>query len=247
MTHYCNDYFDLAADVANPTPTHWSGGSRVLSEGWLAPRAALWIAVGLGALAVILALVLALAVRPGLRTFLLIGAALLLAWSYSAPPLRLHSRGLGELTTATLVTGMTPLVGFYLQMGRLGPELLGVIPLCCMQFAMLLVFEFPDATGDALAGKRTLVVRLGGARAARLHGIALLAAYMVLPVLVRLGLPATVAASVALTAPVAAWQAWRVLKGAWARPARWNSLGFWAIALLIGTTGAELQAFLLVS
>ena len=37
MTHYSNDYFDLAADQANPTPTHWSGGSRVLPEGWLAP------------------------------------------------------------------------------------------------------------------------------------------------------------------------------------------------------------------
>jgi len=35
MTHYSNDYFDLAADRANPTPTHWSGGSRVLPRvGW---------------------------------------------------------------------------------------------------------------------------------------------------------------------------------------------------------------------
>jgi 1,4-dihydroxy-2-naphthoate octaprenyltransferase len=28
MTHYANDYFDLAADRANRTPTRWSGGSR---------------------------------------------------------------------------------------------------------------------------------------------------------------------------------------------------------------------------
>src|SRR3954466_2399733 len=48
MTHYSNDYFDLAADLANPTPTHWSGGSRVLPAGWLAPRVALRIAIGLG-------------------------------------------------------------------------------------------------------------------------------------------------------------------------------------------------------
>src|SRR5688500_7323080 len=41
MTHYSNDYFDLAADQANPTPTHWSGGSRVLTGGWLAPQVAL--------------------------------------------------------------------------------------------------------------------------------------------------------------------------------------------------------------
>src|SRR5215212_10128227 len=194
MTHYSNDYFDLAADQANPTPTHWSGGSRVLPAGWLAPRVALRIAIGLGIFALGVAVMLAITVQPGVRTFVLIAIALLLAWSYSAPPLRLHSRGLGELTTALLVSGMTPLVGFYLQTGRVGLPVLGVLPLCCLQFAMLLTIEFPDAAGDAIAGKRTLVVRLGGARAARLLVLLLLAAYAGLPLLVALGLPSQVAA-----------------------------------------------------
>ena len=244
MTHYSNDYFDLAADQANPTPTHWSGGSRVLPEGWLAPQVALRIAIGLGLFALGVAAVLALVVQPGVVTFLLIAGALLLAWSYSAPPLRLHSRGVGELSTALVVTGMTPLVGFYVQAGRLGPALLGVLPLCCLQFAMLLAIEFPDAVGDTSVGKRTLVVRLGGMRAARLHALALLTAYAILPLLVSSGLPVLVAVSVCMGAPVAAWQAWRVLRGAWADPAGWNSLGLWAIALLMGTTAAELLSFL---
>jgi len=247
MTHYSNDYFDLAADLANPTPTHWSGGSRVLPEGWLAPHLALRIAIGLGIFALGVAVVLAIAVQPGVQTFLLIAVALLLAWGYSAPPLRLHSRGLGELTTALLVPGMTPLVGFYLQTGRVGLPLLGVLPLCCMQFAMLLTIEFPDAAGDATAGKRTLVVRLGGNAAARLLVIVLVAAYAVLPLLVALGLPWYVAAGAAAIAPLAAWQGWRVWRGAWADPTRWNSLGFWAIALVISTATAELLAFLLGS
>lgn len=246
MTHYCNDYFDLAADVANLTPTRWSGGSRVLPHGWIAPRIALRLAIGLGALGAGLALLLALAIRPGPLTFPLMIAALLLAWSYSAPPLRLHSRGLGEPTAALLVTGLTPLVGFYLQSGGLGPALLGVLPLCCMQFAMLLAIEFPDAAGDAAAGKRTLVVSLGGAKAARLHAAALLAAYAMPPALVWLGLPLLAAASIGLGLPIAAWQAWRTLRGVWADPAAWNSLGFWAIALLMGTTAAEIVAFLLL-
>jgi 1,4-dihydroxy-2-naphthoate octaprenyltransferase len=38
MVHYANDYFDLAADRANLTPTHWSGGSRTLTTGQLPPR-----------------------------------------------------------------------------------------------------------------------------------------------------------------------------------------------------------------
>src|SRR5262249_52738130 len=150
------------------------------------------------------------AVQPGVQTFLLIVMALLLAWSYSAPPLRLHSRGVGELTTALLVSGLTPLVGFYLQTGHLGVQLLSVLPLCCMQFAMLLAIEFPDAVGDAAVGKRTLVVRLGGPRAAHLHALALLIAYAVLPLLVGIGLPILAAVSVAFGAPVAMWQARRV-------------------------------------
>jgi 1,4-dihydroxy-2-naphthoate polyprenyltransferase len=244
MTHYCNDYFDLAADVANQTPTRWSGGSRVLPEGLLAPGVALWSAAGLAALGLGIALRLAAVVRPGWGAFLLIALSLLLAWGYSAPPLRLHSRGLGELTSAFVVTGMTPLLGFYLQAGRLGPELLGALPLCCMQFAMLLAIEFPDAAGDAAAGKYTLVVRLGGPKAARLHAIALLGAYAPLPLLMHLGLPPLVAVSVGLGTPVAVWQSRRLLRGAWADQRRWDSLGLWTIVLLMGTTAAELLAFL---
>jgi 1,4-dihydroxy-2-naphthoate octaprenyltransferase len=112
---------------------------------------------------------------------------------------------------------------------------------------MLLAVEFPDAVGDTTVGKRTLVVRLGGMRAARLHALALLMAYGMLPLLVSSGLPVLVAGSVGLGAPVAAWQAWRVLSGAWADPVSWNSLGFWAIVLLMGTTTAELLSFLHVA
>lgn len=245
MTHYSNDYFDLPADRANPTPTRWSGGSRVLPRQLLEPRAALRIAVALAVVALGAALVLAVALRPGLPTLLLLVLAILLAWGYSAPPFRLHSRGLGELTTALLVPGMTPLVGFYLQTGRLGWPLLGVLPLCCLQFAMLLTIEFPDAAGDAAVGKYTLVVRLGGVRAARLLASVLVAAYALLPLLVWLGLPALVAALAATTAPAAAWQGWRIWRGAWADPARWNSLGFWSIGLLLAMATAELLAFLL--
>jgi 1,4-dihydroxy-2-naphthoate octaprenyltransferase len=245
MTHYCNDYFDLPADLANPTPTHWSGGSRVLPSGLLEPRLALRIALVAAAVGLAAASVLTLTVRPSVATLPLFVMALGLAWAYSAPPMRLHSRGLGELTTALLVAGITPLVGFYLQAGRLGLPLLGVLPLCCLQFAMLLAIEFPDAIGDAAVGKRTLVVRLGGSRAAGLLVLALLAAYAMLPLLVYLGLPAHVAAAAVVTAPIAAWQSWRVWRGAWGDPASWNSLGFWGIALLIGTATAELLAFLL--
>jgi 1,4-dihydroxy-2-naphthoate polyprenyltransferase len=243
-TQYSNEYFDLVADCANLTPTRWAGGSRVLPEKRLPPEIALGTALFMSLLALVAILVLALIARPGLLTAAMLLLALILAWGYSAPPIHLQARGLGELTTAFLVTGMTPLVGFYMQAGRLAwLPLLAVIPLCCMQFAMQLTIGFPDAAGDAVSGKHTLVVRLGGPSAARLHNLALLAAYVTLPILAWAGLPILIAVAASLGAPLAIWLMWRMERGDWARPACWNGLATWGIALLMATAALELIAF----
>jgi 1,4-dihydroxy-2-naphthoate octaprenyltransferase len=242
-THYSNDYFDLAADRANRTPTRWSGGSRVLVDGPLSPRVALaalmLVVVALGAAARFETGPFPRAAAP---TVLLM---LALAWSYSAPPLRLCARGLGELTTAVVVTLLVPWLGFVLQRGfaaRLLP--LAVIPLAAFQFAMLLAIEFPDAAGDAATGKRTLVVLLGGPWAARLYVLVVAAAYLTLPLWVSCGLPPRIAIAASTTSPLAAWQVIRVAGGAWRERGRWNSVAFWSVALLIATAVAELLAAL---
>ncbi|HVR61149.1 MAG TPA: prenyltransferase [Polyangia bacterium] len=244
-THYCNDYFDLAADRANATPTRWSGGSRVLSGDELPAWVALAAALVLAGAALLLAAAFARDPAMPRGAPALLGLMLLAAWEYSAPPLRLHSRGLGELDTALVVTLLTPLFGFYLQARHVAAEVvLAALPLCAFQFAMLLAIEFPDAAGDAAAGKRTLVVRLGGARAARLYQWVLVAAYAALPVLVACGLPGRLAAAFLLTAPVAAWQVARMRRGAWRDPARWESLAFVAVAMVGVGSGLMLVAAL---
>ena len=146
-----------------------------------------------------------------------------------------------------VVPGLTPLTGFYLQAGRLElMPFLAVAPLCCFQFAMLTIINFPDAAGDAAAGKRTLVVRLGGAKAARIGMGALALAYLSLPLLVWLGLPPLVAIAIGLGSPVGIWQVWRLGRGDWATPEAWESMGFWAVGLMMGTAMLEMVAFLLL-
>jgi 1,4-dihydroxy-2-naphthoate octaprenyltransferase len=241
MTHYANDYFDLEADRANRTPTRWSGGSRILPDGALAPEVALrasrvLLVIAAGAASV-------MARRVGLGPLLLAAAMIGLAWGYSAPPLRLCARGLGELTTALVVTLLVPLFGYDLQAGALAAPIFFAAALpCALQFAMLLAIEFPDAAGDAAVGKRTLVVRLGAMPAARLYAATTLAAFGALPLLARAGLPARVAAAPVLLAPVAIWQSVRVARGAYGDSARWGSVAFWAVALLIASAGVELAA-----
>jgi 1,4-dihydroxy-2-naphthoate polyprenyltransferase len=246
MTHYANDYFDYEADSVNATPTRWSGGSRVLVAGVIPRRAALLAALTLGGAG--LAMTLYIGTRP--HAGALVVPALLtmggLAWAYSAPPFRLCATGLGELDTAVVVTGLVPFVGLALQDPALRAArslLLALLPLAALQLAMLLAIELPDAAGDARAGKRTLVVRWGGWWGGRLYAAITASAYLMLPALAALGLPPGAAAAPALMAPIAWWRIRRVLHGDWRRPRRWEALAFWAVALLVATSVAELTAF----
>ena len=125
MTHYANDYFDYEADRANTTPTRWSGGSRVLVRGELPREVALGVALLLAAVG--LDVILALAGMEGVGSLAppALVVAVVLSWEYSAPPLRLHSSGLGELAVALVVTALVPFIGFSLQ----APDLVGCA--CC--------------------------------------------------------------------------------------------------------------------
>jgi 1,4-dihydroxy-2-naphthoate octaprenyltransferase len=176
--------------------------------------------------------------------------AQVLAWFYSAPPLVLHSRGLGEAATAVVVTGLTPLVAFMLQSGDLHVAAQGVralalalIPLLGLQFAMLLAIEFPDAVGDAATGKRTLVVRLGGMRAAALLRAILVVVYGSIPLLVRAGMPPLVAIGAIVGGPLAALQFVRVGAGEWAHARGWDALTARGVALVAVTAAGELAGF----
>lgn len=235
MTHYANDYFDLEADRANLTPTAWSGGSRVLPGGELSPRVALIAALVLAAIGGVLSLVLG--------AYLVCAAIFVLAWSYSAPPLRLCARGVGELDTAVVVTVLVPYLGYALQGGG-APALLAltIVPPALLQLAMLIAIEFPDAAGDAATNKRTLVVRLGASRAARLYVAITALAFAWAPLAHALGLPGVVSLAMVIPAPVALWRIARIRDHA--DPGAFERLTFFAVLLLVATSACALASWL---
>lgn len=163
MVHYSNDYFDRHGD-ALAVRTPFSGGSGALVDGSLAPRVALvaatlCLAAGLAGAAVLGA------AGHGPAAWIALCIALL-AWSYSAPPLRLLGRGLGELDTTLVVAVLVPLCAYAAQAGW--PDLravAGTLPGAGAMFAMMIGVEYPDVEADGATGKRTLVVRLGRERA----------------------------------------------------------------------------------
>lgn len=157
-----NDYHDArsGADAANAERLFpFTGGSRFIQNGVLSEGQ-----IGRFGYALLVAVIpaglwLAWTSGPGL---ILIGlAGLFVGWAYSAPPLRLMARGLGEFAVAggwlLIVLGTD-----YVQRGAFAwaPFAVG-LPYALLVAALLYVNQFPDYQGDRDGGKPTLVVRLG--------------------------------------------------------------------------------------
>ena len=208
-----NDFHDAlnGADAANDGAMFpFSGGSRLIQQGAVsAPQTARWAAWLLLPL-VPAGLLLAWRGGPGL---LVVGAAGLgLAWAYSAPPLQLMSRGLGELAVAA-AWALVVVGSDFVQRGHFAalPAVLGAT-LGLLVACILLINGVPDAAPDARVGKRTLAVRLGGPGAARLYGVLALLAHGALAIAVWAGVAPRAALAGLLSLPLslaAATLLWR--------------------------------------
>jgi 1,4-dihydroxy-2-naphthoate octaprenyltransferase len=227
MTHYCNEYFDLEADRANVYFTAWTGGSRALVDGLVAP------VVSLGAGFVLLsASTLMVAVMPSWQARVLATAAVVLAWFYTAPPLKLNYRGAGEVTVAAILNGLWPAVAAVLQAGTVPVLLVAILaPTALLQVVRMMVMNLGDRRSDATVGKRTLPVIIGYQPAVNLIVVAQPVAYAMLTAFAVLGwVPWLVWAPMAATAPLSAWLV-RQLRGGAMRdldPRRMTPVVFWA-------------------
>ena len=185
-----NDLHDArnGADAANTGGIFpFTGGSRLIQNGRVSERDTADLAKGL--LLILVPAGLLLAVKTGGGVLGLGVAGLLLAWAYSAPPLKLMSRGLGELTVA-LAWFLVVVGADYVQRRQFF-----IIPasvaagFALMVAALLVINGIPDAPSDARVGKRTLAVRLGPVGAAALYGGLVVSAHLWLAVSVWLLIP----------------------------------------------------------
>jgi 1,4-dihydroxy-2-naphthoate octaprenyltransferase len=201
-TNLVNDYYDhrLGADHSGSL-----GPSRVIQEGWLSPRTVL-----LGGLAFF--------ILGGLAGFALVGLAgwpilvlgligVPLAYGYTAPPLKLAYRGLGELNVFMLMGPLMVLGGFLVHRATgVSVALTASVPIGCLVAAILHANNLRDLDDDRQLGKQTLATivgprwakvelaaLLGGAYASLLAGVALrvlprpaLLAFLSLPVAVQI-------------------------------------------------------------
>lgn len=203
-----NDLHDArnGADAANDTGVFpFTGGSRLIQNGAVTERQTFELARALLVVMVPAGMLLAVQAGPGV---LLLGmAGLLLAWAYSAPPLQLMSRGLGELTVA--LTWFLVVVGAdYVQRHQFfAIPASAAMGFAGMVAALLVINGVPDAPADARVGKRTLVVRIGKRRTVMVYGALVLSAHAWLALSVWLLIPPATAlwGLISLPFSLAAW------------------------------------------
>ncbi|BBL66939.1 prenyltransferase [Methanoculleus chikugoensis] len=168
--HYSNDYFDADADrFVETTPI--SGGSGVLAANPGLKPAAFRAAVALMAVSILIGY-LFVTVYDYPVVFLVFGVAgNLLGWFYTAPPIALAYRNLGEVTNMITFGLLMPGAGYFVAMGTLDASFFAfAVPLSLYGLIFITSVEIPDREGDIAGGKRTLIVRRG-----RIFGFSLIA------------------------------------------------------------------------
>ena len=188
--NYANDYSDGVRGVDTPARL---GPTRLVASGLAAPAEVRRAAAV--AFAVAAAAGSALAVAVDLRLLLVGAAAIAAAVLYTGGPRPYGYAGLGELAVLLFFGVVATCGSAYVQLGRVPASALAAsVPVGLGAVALLLANNVRDIDGDRAAGKRTLAVRLGRARARDLFaavvaGIFLAAALLGLarpPVLVTL-------------------------------------------------------------
>jgi 1,4-dihydroxy-2-naphthoate octaprenyltransferase len=167
--NFANDYFD---GVRGVDTVQRAGPRRAVASGLVTPRAML-VATGIAmAVAAVAGLILAAMVSWWL---LLIGlgafAALL---GYSGGPRPYASEGLGELFVFIFFGLVATLGASYVQHQQLpATAWIGAAATGVLAVAILVVNNLRDVPTDAVAGKRTLAVRIGETRARQLFVVAI--------------------------------------------------------------------------
>lgn len=187
-TNLANDYYDhlSGCDEANPNPTPFSGGSRMIQNGIIPAKKILFAALGSFVLGSLIGLYLNY--LSGTNVILVLGLiGVFLGFFYTANPIRIGYGSLGELAVA-IGFGLLMVVGaYYVQARQLSLNAFLVsIPVGILIALVLYINEFPDYTADKSVGKKTLVVILGKKKAVLLYQGLLFATYFIIVSLIFL-------------------------------------------------------------
>ena len=160
-----NDYFDFRSgnDASNKNALiPFSGGSRMVLDGFVKPKEALAVSFIFAVLGSAIGLYLN-AVSEG-NVILYIGlAAVFFVFSYNGFPARLVNKGLGEIAIFLAWGPLMVLGSYYVQAETLSLvwPLIVAVPSGILTTLVLLINEFADKEADYMTGRKTWVILFG--------------------------------------------------------------------------------------
>ncbi|UCD96861.1 MAG: prenyltransferase [Candidatus Bathyarchaeota archaeon] len=158
---FSNDYFDRTSDRVSRR-TAFSGGSGVLIEYPELAKLALKMSRLLLALSLLTSTSFIIMFDYPLWFFGLGALGVFIGWFYTAPPLRLIHRGLGEIAVTLSVGLLIPGLGYAVACRTIDTIFFAfVFPMSCYGLLFILSVELPDVESDTIAKKTNVYVKWG--------------------------------------------------------------------------------------
>jgi len=170
-----NDYFDYRSGVDLATKrTPFSGGSGMLPAALLTPKQVFWLGMSSFLIAVVIGVFFLLTRGWLLAPLLLLAAVCVLFYT----PLILKMPW--PEWAAGLGLGTLPILGLYFVQTAhyTWHAVIAAVPSGILVHNLLLLNEFPDTEADVVAGRRTLPIIMGGARASLVYSVFTIAVYL---------------------------------------------------------------------
>lgn len=184
-----NDYYDYksGADNQNSKVSPFFGGSRAIQNGVFSAKEVLRFALFFLFIAFV-CLVGVFILTLDFIIFFFVAAALFLAVEYTALPLKLAYRLMGELTIFILFGVGLVMGSFYLFSGKFSPSsFLISLPISFLIAAVIIANQVPDFNSDIKVGKKNLLLLTGVSRAYIVYGILILLSFVFLLLNVLIG------------------------------------------------------------
>ncbi len=176
-----NDYYDWknGTDRYNKTFAFpFTGGSRMIPDGLLHPVEVKRIFIVSYVIALIVGFILFM--RHGYIILILGFIGLLSGYFYTATPVFLAGKGIGEILVGLNFGVLITVGGFVVQTGVVTwKPFFASIPVSILVTLILWINQFQDSEADKLAGKNHLVVRLGLKRSARIYAVLFYTTYII--------------------------------------------------------------------
>ena len=170
-----NDYFDYRSGIDLATErTPFSGGSGILPAALLKPRQVFWLGLGSFLLAVPIGIYFVIARGWLLLPLLLVAAVCILLYTPFILKLKWPEWAPG------LGMGALPVLGVYFVQtaAYTFPAVVAAIPSGILVHNLLLLNEFPDTEADRKAGRKTLPITMGKAKASIVYSVLTVIVYL---------------------------------------------------------------------